>query len=80
MQIKRLEDMFANAKGTTTAKGAETRLAKFEAWLAACENLTPVRAFILTRADGTFIPVILLDDKTMWMMHKAIDCGCCVTN
>jgi hypothetical protein len=81
MQIKRLEEMFADAKGCKTRTGAEARLAKFAGWAeGVTEQSIAPRAFILTREDGTMIPVIILNEKTMWMMHYAVDCGCCVTN
>lgn len=81
MNVRRLENTFAAAKGTTTRKGAEARLAKFTAWAEADTTARHLpTAFILTREDGTFIPVIIMNEKNSWMMHFAIDCGCCVTN
>lgn len=80
-QVNRLEQVFAQAKGTKTRLGAEARLAKFIGWAEAdTSNRHRVQAFILTREDGTFIPVIILNENTSWMMHYAIHCGCCVTN
>jgi len=78
MRAISFQELFADAKGTTTEKGAQARLDKF---LAGVENVQDTcRYFIMPRADGTFIPVLFLNDKTMHLMHFAIKCGCCVTN
>jgi len=78
MQAHNLNDLFAAAKGTSTLKGSEGRVAKFFAETAGVDGR--MNYVILHREDGTFIPVLFLNDKTMYLMHLAIKLGCCVTN
>jgi hypothetical protein len=78
MQAKNLNDLFAAAKGTSTLKGSEARVTKFFDAVAGVDGR--MNYVILHRADGTFVPVLFLNDKTMHLMHLAIKLGCCVTN
>ena len=71
-----MNTMFANAKGYKLRASAEKKLA------AALQEI-PLQfywSFIISKDDGTYLPVIKLENTDTHWMRPLIDRGICVTN